>query len=169
MRTKADIEARRFTPAGFCLPIEQIRWERVIYHAQNQADYRPNENATRRARLDNDDTNDGNGRKGEEGATTKARTNKDGSNPRREGENNAAQLLAETARSPEGNLRQLTAGVDFPIEIAKVRQPFHRQAVFVLFALNVLFHQILGKPFAGSLRLGTVCKSAVYAQRAING
>jgi hypothetical protein len=144
------------------LPIEQIRWERVIYHAQNQADYRPNENATRRARLDNDDTNDGNGRKGEEGATTKAKTN-------REGENNAAQLLAETARSPEGNLRQLNAGVDFPIEIAKVRKAFHRQAVFVLFALNVLFHQMLGKPFAGSLRLGTVCKSTVYDQRAING
>jgi hypothetical protein len=84
------------------LPIEQIRWERVIYHAQNQADYRPNENATRRARLGNDDTNVGNGRKGEEGATTKATTNNDGSNPRREGENNAAQLLADAAESPEG-------------------------------------------------------------------
>jgi hypothetical protein len=84
------------------LPIEQISWERVICHAQNQADYRPNENATRRARLDNDDTNDANGWRGEEGAKTKAKTNKDGSNPRREGENNAAQLLADTAESPEG-------------------------------------------------------------------
>jgi hypothetical protein len=42
------------------------------------------------------------GGKSKEGAATKARTNKDGSNQRREGENNAAQLLAETAGSPEG-------------------------------------------------------------------
>jgi len=40
--------------------------------------------------------------KSKEGAAIKARTNRDASNQRREGENNAAQLLAETAESPEG-------------------------------------------------------------------
>jgi hypothetical protein len=40
------------------------------------------------------------------------------------------QLLAETARSHDG----LTSGVDVPIQRAKVRQSFHRQAVLGLFA-----------------------------------
>jgi hypothetical protein len=87
------------------LTIERVRQERVILHAQKQNDYRPNENATHRARLDNgytSATNDANGRKDKEGAKTKATTNNDGSNPRREGENNAAQLLADAAESPEG-------------------------------------------------------------------
>jgi len=149
--------------------IEQIGQERVICHAQEQTDYRPNETATYPRFGNSDDVVGG---KSKEGAAIKARTNKDGSNQRREGENNAAQLLAETAGSLEGidgKKDQLPSRVDFPIEIAKVRQSFHRQAVFVFFARDELFHQMLGKALTGSLRLGTVCKSAVYAQRAING
>ena len=94
----------------------------------------------------------------------------------RESENNAAALPADAAGCPEElNLRywaawvMLVSGVDFPIEIAKVRQSVHRQAVFVFFALDVHFHQMPGKPFTGPLRLGTVCKSAVYAESAVNG
>jgi len=63
----------------------------------------------------------------------------------------------------------LISGIDFLIKVVKVRQPLHRQAVFVFFALNVHFFQMLGKPFTGTLGLGTVCKSAIYDQRAING
>ena len=63
----------------------------------------------------------------------------------------------------------LVSGVDFLIKVVKVSQPFHRQAVFVFFAIDVHFHQMHGKPLTGTLGLGTVCKSAVYAQRAING
>jgi hypothetical protein len=39
------------------------------------------------------------------------------------------------------------------MEVVKVRQPLHRQAVLVLFALDVLFHQMLGKPFTSPLDL----------------
>jgi hypothetical protein len=85
---------------GFCL--ERTRQERVIQHAENQANYRPNENAAPSARLDSDDTNDAHGRKGDEGATTRANANKDGSSSRREGENHAAGFVAETAGSSEG-------------------------------------------------------------------
>jgi hypothetical protein len=81
------------------LPFEQTKQEQVIYHAQKQANYRPNETATY-PRFGNSD--DIVGWKSKEAAATKARTNKDGSNQRREGENNAAQLLAETAESSEG-------------------------------------------------------------------
>jgi hypothetical protein len=155
------------------LPIEQTRQARVIYYAQKQAAHRTDENATYPAPFDNADTDDDANRgKCNEDTATEATTTKDRSNPRREGEHNAAQFLAETARGPEGTIpdyRELASRVDFQIEIAKVRQSFHRQAVFVLFARDVLFHQMLGKPFSGSLRLGTVRKSAVYAQRAING
>ena len=90
----------------------------VIYYAQTHTDRWPNENATDRAYLDNCDSSfahDANGRKGEDGATTKAKTNKGGRSPSREGENNAAQFLAETAGRPEG----LAPGVDFPIHILK--------------------------------------------------
>src|SRR4029077_20840608 len=85
---------------GFCL--ERTRQERVIPHAQNQTGYRPNENAARGARSDSDDTNDAHGRKGDEGATTRANANEDRSSSHREGENHAARLLAETAGSSEG-------------------------------------------------------------------
>ena len=44
----------------------------------------------------------------------------------------------------------------------------HRQAVLVFFAIDVQFHQMPRKLFTSSLRLGTVCKCAVQAQRAIN-
>jgi hypothetical protein len=69
----------------------------------------------------------------------------------------------------KGQNTALVSGVDFLIKVAKVRQPLHRQAVFVFFALDVHFHQMLGKPFTGTLGLGTVCKSAIYDQCAING
>jgi hypothetical protein len=84
--------------------VERIRQQRVIYYAQKQTTYRPHENATCRARLGNADTsvaNDASGRKGNEPVATEATTNKDRSSPRRESENNAAELVAETAGSPE--------------------------------------------------------------------
>jgi hypothetical protein len=56
------------------LPFERIRQQRVISHAPKQTDYRPNENAACRARLDNADAND---RKGDESATAKAKANED--------------------------------------------------------------------------------------------
>jgi CspA family cold shock protein len=40
--------------------------------------------------------------------------------------------------------------------------------VFVFFAVEEHFHQLLGKPFTGAPRLGAVCKRAVDAERAIN-
>jgi hypothetical protein len=58
----------------------RIRQQRVIYDAQKQTTYRPHENATYRARLDNADTsvaNDASGRKGNEAVATEATTNKD--------------------------------------------------------------------------------------------
>ena len=51
----------------------------------------------------------------------------------------------------------LVSGVNFPMEIAKVRQSVHRQAVFVFFALDIHFHQMPRKSFTGAFRLGTVC------------
>jgi len=82
---------------------ERNRRERVIYHAQKQTDDRSNANATYPAHCDHADTDDdANDRKSSEGVKTKANTNTDGSSPRRESENNAAQLLAKTAGSPEG-------------------------------------------------------------------
>ena len=148
---------------------EQIWPKRVISHAQKQTSHRPDENATSRARLDNADTSfayDANDRKKDEvDATTKSKTDEDRSCQGREGENNAAQLFTETAGGFEG----LASGIDFPIQSAKVRQSFHGQAVFVLFAIGVLLHKVLRKPFARPLGLGTVCKSAIYAQRAIDG
>jgi hypothetical protein len=83
------------------------------------------------------------------------KTNKDGSSPRRESENNATGFPAEAAGCPVGlelrycsNQSTLVSGIDSPIKIAKVRQSVHRQAVFVFFAVDV-FHQMPGKPFAG--------------------
>jgi len=74
-----------------------------IHDAQKQATYGPDENATGRARLDNADTraaNDAGSGKGNGAVATEA-TNKDRSSPRRESENHAAELVAETAGSPE--------------------------------------------------------------------
>jgi hypothetical protein len=61
------------------------------------------------------------------------------------------------------------SGVHCPVELTKVRQSMHRQAVLVFFARDVHFHQVPGEPFTGSLGLGTVCKSTVQAERPING
>jgi len=44
----------------------------------------------------------------------------------------------------------------------------HGEAVFVFFSIIVDLHQVLGQPFTGALSLGTICKSAVYGQRAID-
>jgi hypothetical protein len=84
------------------LLVERIGQERVISYAPKQTDYRPNENAAYRPRLDIDDTNDANSRKGDEGATAKASADKGASNPRRESQNCAARLVAEAAGSLEG-------------------------------------------------------------------
>jgi hypothetical protein len=97
--------------------LERIRQQRVIYDAQKQTTYRPHENATYRARLDNADTsiaNDASGRQGNEAVATEATTNKDRSSPRRKSENNAAELLAETAGSPEW------ANTALPIELVLI-------------------------------------------------
>ena len=90
----------------------------------------------------------------------KQKPTKDRSGPCREGQNNAAQLLAETA----GRLEELVSRVHFSIQGAKVGQSLHRQAVLVLFTFEVLFHQVLGKLFTRSLRLGPVRESAKYSQ-----
>jgi hypothetical protein len=152
-------------PAG--LRFEQMKQGRVTLDAQKQTDHRPNEHAAYRARLDNADSSsayDARSRKGRE-ADTKIDNPEDGSCPRRTGEDNAAQFLAETAGRPEG----LASGIDFPIQMLKKRQSVHRQAMFVFFAVDEHFHQMLGKPFTGTLCLGTVCKSAIDVQRAIDG
>jgi len=123
-------------------------------------------------RLDHADTRaayDANCRKGSADAATETAAHKDGSSPRRQSENNPEELPAEAARRPKGQNAALVSGIDFLIKVVKVRQPFHRQAMFVFFALDVHFHQMLGKAFTGTLGLGTVCKSAIDDQRAING
>jgi hypothetical protein len=81
--------------------LERTGQERVVQHAQNQANDWPNEHPTHSAPPDSDDTSDARDRKGDEGAAIKASTNKDGSSSHREGENRAAQFPAETAESPE--------------------------------------------------------------------
>jgi hypothetical protein len=140
-------------------------------HAQEQTNaYRSHEHATCQARRDLTDTSvadDADGRKGNGGSGTEKATDPDGSGPRRESENNAPGIAAEAAGCPK--YRALVSGVDFPIKVPKVRHPLDRQAVFVRFALDVHFHQMPGEPFTGALGLGTVCKGAVYAQRAIDG
>ena len=134
--------------------------------------YRPNDNATRWARLDNADPRaacHANRGKGSEGAATETTADKDGSSTRRQSENNAEELAAEAAGGPKGQHTALVSGVDVLMEVVKVRQPLGRQAVLVLFALDIHFHQMLGKPFTGSLGLGAVCKSAIHDQRAVDG
>ena len=134
--------------------------------------YRPNDNATPRARLDHADARaayHANRGTGSEDAAPETTANKDGSSPRRQSENNAKKLVAEAAGRPKGQHTALVSGVDVLMEVVKVRQPLHRQAVFVFFSLDVHFHQMLGKPFTDALGLGTICKSAIHDQRAING
>jgi hypothetical protein len=133
--------------------------------------YRPDENATPRARLDSAhtrDSYDANGGKGSKDVTTETTANEGGSSAR-QSENNAAKLPAEAAGCPKAqDAAQLDSGIDFPIQIVKVSQPLHRQAVFVSFALEIHICQMPGQPFAGALGLGTVCKCAIDDQRAIN-
>jgi hypothetical protein len=62
----------------------------------------------------------------------------------------------------------LVSGVNFAIEIAKIRQSVHGQAMFVLFAADVHFHQMPRKPVTSPLRFATVSERAVYAERAVN-
>ena len=47
--------------------------------------------------------------------------------------------------------------------------PSDRQAVFVSFTLDVLFHQMPGEPSTRAPGLGAVCGGAVDAQRTIDG
>jgi hypothetical protein len=132
---------------------ERTGLERVIHHAQRQINHRANENAADRARIDYFDSSssyDANGRKVEEVGTAKARTNKGRRGPRREGEDYAAQLLAETAGRPE---QLLASGIDFSIHILQKRQSAHRQAMMVSFAFDVLFYQMPGQQFTGPLCL----------------
>jgi hypothetical protein len=150
---------------------DRDRSTRRVQDAQKQINiYRSNDNAAPRARLDADTraAYDANCGKGSEDAAPETTANKDGSSPRRQSENNAEELAAEAAGCPKGQHAALVSGVDVPIEVVKVGQPLHRQAVIVFLALDVHFHQMLGKPFTGTLGLGTVCKSAIYDQRAIN-
>jgi hypothetical protein len=60
-------------------PFEQTKQEQVISHAQKQANYGPNEHATYPLRGNSD------GGESDEGATTNAKINRDGSNQHREG------------------------------------------------------------------------------------
>jgi hypothetical protein len=143
-----------------------------VQDAQKQTNiYRPNDNATPRARLDADTraAQDANCGKASEDAATETAANKDRSSPRGQSENKPEELAAEAAGCSKGQHAALVPGVDFPVNVVKVRQPLHRQAVLVFFALDVPFHQMLGKPLARALGLGTVCKSAIDGQRAING
>ena len=87
-------------PSPIGTALERIRPDPVIQHAERKPGHRSNENAARWARLERADTNR---RKIDEGAPAKAKTiSKDGSSPRREGQDNAAEFLAETARSLAG-------------------------------------------------------------------
>jgi hypothetical protein len=160
--------ARKTRGAPVPRSLEQIRPKRVIQYAQSQIGDWPDENAADRECCDPRHASpayDANGRNGDDDGPAKAKINKDGGRPRREGENFATQLVAETTQSPAG----LISGIDFPVQGAKIRQTHHRQAMMVLFALVVLLHQMPGKAFAGSPCLGAVCQSAINAQGAIDG
>ena len=151
---------------------DSSRSTRRVQDAEKQTKiYRPNDNATPRTRLDADTraAYDANCGKGGEDAATETRADKGGSSPRRQSEKNAEELPAEATGCSKGQNTALVSGVDFLIKVAKVRQPLRRQAVLVLFALDIHFRQMLGKPFTGALGLGAVCKSAIYDQRAIDG
>jgi hypothetical protein len=140
-------------------------------HAQKQTrNCRPDENATRSvwrgiANAAFDAGGWGRRDKSEAGETTPSAA---GSGSRGKSENKPAQVTSETAGRAKDQT-ELVSGVVFPVEILQVGQSLHGQAVLVFFAFDVALHQMPGKPFAGALRLGTVCKSAIDSQRAING
>jgi hypothetical protein len=71
--------------------------------------------------------------------------------PSRQSDHNAAKLLAEAAGCPKGQHTALVAGVDFLIKVAKVRQPLHPQAVFVLFRPRCTFSSDARKVVHGPL------------------
>jgi hypothetical protein len=74
-----------------------------LNYAQQQTAHRSDENAAQRACFDNGDpsaANDTNA--GKEGTPTKAKTNKDGSRTRSEGENDEASFPAKAAGSSKG-------------------------------------------------------------------
>jgi hypothetical protein len=91
-----------------------------------------------------------------EDAATETTANEDGSSPCRQGENNVEELSAGAAGCPKGQDTALVSRVDLPIKFVKVTQPLHCQAVLVSFSLVVHLHQMPGKPFTGTLGLGTV-------------
>ena len=161
---KAPERARFIDSSNSTRRVQDVQKQTEIYWA--------NDNAAPRTRLDNVDTraaDDADCGKGSKAGPAETTANKGGSSPRGQSENNAEELPAEAAGCSKGQDDALVSGIDFPIQIVKVSQPLHRQAVFVFFALDVHFHQMLGKPFTGTLGLGTVCKSAIYDQCAING
>jgi hypothetical protein len=157
--------------------IERTRMARVIGDARKQIDtHRPDERAACPARLDraHASAHAANRRRGNATPALEKTDTQDGSGPDRESADHAAQLAAKAAAGPEGLMRlqlrqaklpDLASGIDFSIESAKIGQSVHRQAVLVLFAIDVYFHQMPGQPLTRALRLGTVCKRAVYAQR----
>jgi len=157
-------------PKGPPFHIDRDQSTRRVQDAQTKID-RSNDHATPRTRRDHADAGAARdaicGKAGED-AATETTANKDASHPRRQSENNAQELAAQAAGCPKGQPAPLVSGVDIPIKGLKVRHPLHRQAVLVLFARDVHFHQMLGKPFTGTPGLGTVCKRAVYVERAID-
>ena len=118
--------------------LERIGQQRVIYHVQRQTDRWPDENATDRACVDNADAHvayAASGRKGQDVDGAQTEIDKGGPSPRRKGENNAAELLAETAGCPQ----RLAPRIDFPIDTLKKCQSVHRQAMLVFFAIDKHF------------------------------
>jgi hypothetical protein len=121
--------------------IEPTRQARVIRDAETQAHiHRPYERAARRTRFDGGYAvaHDANGRSGNGDSAAEKTVTPGGSRPDREGANHAAQFAAEAAAGPEGlmprrlrlaNYRQFRQLI-FLIEIEKIRQPVHRQALF---------------------------------------
>jgi hypothetical protein len=140
-------------------------------HARKQARIcRPDENATRSVwgGIANAAFDARGWRRRDKSETGEATTSAAGSGSRGKSEDKPAQVTSETAGRAKDQIR-LVSGVVFPVEILQVRQALHGQAVLVFFAFDVPLHQMPGKPLAGALRLGTVCKSAIDSQRAING
>ena len=142
---------------------------KVIHYAQKQIDNWSDEHSTWRKHVHNADANAAGDRELKEGREAKAKANKDGGGSPSKSEAIASKLPENAARRPKAINAQLISRIDFPMESLEVRKSFDRQAMFVFFALAVPPGQKLGKPLTGTLCLETVCKSTVYAQRAING
>jgi hypothetical protein len=140
-------------------------------HARKQARIcRPDENATRSVwgGIANAAFDASGWRRRDKSETGETTTGAAGSGSCGESENKPAQVTSEAA-GPAKDQTRLVSGVDFAVEILQVRQSLHGQAVLVFFTFDVPLHQMPGKPFARALRLGTVRKSAIDSERAING